>query len=265
MSKRAVMSSATAPVRLGSMGNIFVGYDGLVLRCLVKVQHMALPTELRVDDTAWDLLEAPIDELNPEVTSMCRNELMRLEELRRLEEEARQARADARREAELRREREEQHMKLEAEKAARRRAEEAERERQERVEQARRELAERERRRAQEIAREREKIEQERRIAAERRASQEAEERKAEELRRRREEELRRDESLAKRFAAEALVTNDEAYARQIAANPTPPENDKISRLKGLTGEDDQTCQFFLDCAGGDVEQAFAIWDQNQT
>lgn len=265
MSKRAATSPAAAPMRRGSMGNIFVGYDGLVLRCLVEVRHMALPTELRVNDNVWDLLEAPIDELDPEVTSMCRSELMRLEELRRLEEEARQARADARREAELRREREEQHMKLEAEKAARRRAEEAERERQQRIEQARRELAERERRRAQEIAREREKIEEERRVAAQRRAAQEAQEREAEELRRRREEELRRDESLAKRFAAEAIVTNDEAYARQIAAHPSPPENSKLSRLKSLTGEDDKTCQFFLDCAGGDVEQAFAIWDQNRT
>ncbi|KAJ8602973.1 hypothetical protein CTAYLR_001588 [Chrysophaeum taylorii] len=241
------MPPPAKPPRLSSGYFALSGYDGLV-RCRVEVKSESPSSDLEVSEEVLEVVEAPIDELDPDVTALCRSELERLEAARRADEMAKAQRAEARREAQARRERAEADAQAAAERQEAQRAADAERERKLRIEQARREVADRDRRRANDVAREQAHLEDARQRAEARRAAREAEEAEARALQADREATLRLDESYAKRIAVEGDHEHD----------------DTLARLKDLTGQDDQTCRFFLDCAGGDLSQAFQIWEQSR-
>ena len=45
--------------------------------------------------------------------------------------------------------------------------------------------------------------------------------------------------------------------------SPPPPGGGALADLAARTGQDEATCRFFLECGGGDVEQAISVMRQN--
>uniref|UniRef100_A0A7S3NIK1 UBX domain-containing protein n=1 Tax=Aureoumbra lagunensis TaxID=44058 RepID=A0A7S3NIK1_9STRA len=213
------------PSRRGSFS--YSGYDGLV-RCNLEIETCAIPSELNLNVEDKKLAKKQISQsIDDDALTLCRRELGRLEEERRLEEEEKKEREEKVRITKVRKEREEAEARAQNEKLAR-------------------EAAERER----EAIRERERKEKLERARAQEEALRlEFEQQEAE-----RQERIRLDESFAQRL-------NNE-----FDSHPSPSDShdvEKLARLTALTGADEQTCRFYLDCASGDVSAAFRFWEQS--
>mmetsp|Transcript_36455 Transcript_36455/g.116852 ORF Transcript_36455/g.116852 Transcript_36455/m.116852 type:complete len:236 (-) Transcript_36455:248-955(-) len=211
------------PVTRRHSTSFLTGYEALG-KCNLAIDHTTIPEDALVRDEVRALALRDLDEGDPEVAAMCRREVSRLDDLRRLEAEARAERAVALREAAARRE------KFEAERKAR----------------ADRAAAEAERRRQAEAAEDARRRQQ---AAIEDMARQRAA----------RDAAVLRDESFAKRLASEQAAYSDAALAQRLAVEERTSDQN-ITQLKALIGADDQTCKFYLESAGGDVQQAYQIW-----
>lgn len=194
-------------------------------KCKLALEHTKVPAELVLSQEVRDLATTSA------VEATCDPEVAATcrRELSRLEEERRleeeEREARLRARKEAEARRERERAEAEAERAREAAAEER-RQRQARIDQAREAM---ERRHAEERAH----VEEARRAADARRRAQ-------------LDEDSRRDEAIAHSLAADQ-------------------NTDKIARLQALTAADPQTCQFYLDCAGNDVGQAFLLWEQTSS
>ena len=232
------------------------GYDAL-LKCKLAIEHTEIPAALGVDPEIRELAEKEIPTLDPEIVALCRRELSRLQDEGRIDAEYEAAHAEALRRAEARRQSEEAERRELEERERKAKAEEENRQRQARIHQARVDM---ERRRN-----ERQALDDARRATEARRRQDDL---------RRQEDLLRRDESYAKRIAEQERQRTTPQTASSQHQSPLGPSytsssssssSESITRLKALTGADDQTCQFYLDSAGGDVQTAFQIWEMSSS